>query len=117
MKYMLWASAAVALFAVGSAGAQDFVFKPIDTNKLVVQPSRVAADVAARTIDLVGQTAGNSLDNNNWVKGLNFLFGKRVSVPTTQMGRSALPAPHMFPSTQYKNFNTPVMPTSQPRRR
>jgi hypothetical protein len=117
MKYMLWAGAAVALFAVGSAGAQDFVFKPIDTNKLVVQPSRVAADVAARTIDLVGQTAGNSLDNNNWVKATNFLFGRRVSVPTTQMGRSALPAPHMFPSTQYKNFNTPVMPTSQPRRR
>jgi hypothetical protein len=118
MKHMLWASAAVVLFAGGSVSAQDFVFKPIDTNKLVVQPTRAAAGVAAQTIDLVGQTAGNSLDNNNWVKLTNFLFGKRVSIPTTQMGgRSALPSPHTFPSTQYKNFNTPVMPTVQQRRR
>jgi hypothetical protein len=117
MKYMLWAGAAVALFAVGSAGAQEFIFKPIDTNKLVVQPSKTAAGIAARTIDAVGQTAGNSLDNNGWIKTLNNLFSRKVSIPTTQPGRSALPAPHMFPSTHFKNFNTPVMPTFQQRRR
>ena len=117
MKRMLWAGAAVALVAFGSATAQDIVFKPIDTNKLVVQPSRTAAGIAARTIDLAGQTAGSSLENNGYIKTINNLFKKTISFPTTQMGRSALPAPHLFPSTQYQNFNTPVMPTSQPRRR
>jgi hypothetical protein len=117
MKHMLLACAAVALVGAGSARAQDFVFKPIDTQKLVVQPSRTAADLTAKTIDLVGTTAGNSISNNNWVRLTNFLFGRRVSVPTTQMGRSALPAPHLFPSTQYQNFNTPMMPIMQQRRR
>src|SRR5262245_38577946 len=91
MKHMLLACAAVAFVGVGSARAQDFVFKPIDTQKLVVQPSRTAAGITAQTIDLVGTTAGNSLNNNNWVKLTNFFLGKRVSIPTTQAGRSALP--------------------------
>ena len=116
MKHMLWAGAAVALFAVGSAGAQDIIFKPIDTNKLVVKPSQAAAGIAAQTIDLVGRTTAGSLDNNGYVKTFNNLFSKKIIVPTTQTGRSALPSPNLFPSTQYKSFNNPVMPTSQPRR-
>jgi hypothetical protein len=117
MKHMLWASAAVALLAAGTVGAQDIVFKPIDTNRLVVKPSQTAAGIAARTIDLVGRTTAGSLENNGYVKTLNNLFSKKVIVPTTQNGPSALPSPNMFPSTQYKNYNTPVMPTVQQRRR
>ncbi|HVL14037.1 MAG TPA: hypothetical protein VM529_15820 [Gemmata sp.] len=116
MKRMLWAGAAVVLFA-GSADAQEVIMKPIDTQKLVVQPTQTAAGIAARTIDLVGQTSANSIDNNNWVRLTNFLMGRRVSIPTVQAGRSSLPAPHLFPSTGYKNYNTPVMPTMQQRRR
>jgi hypothetical protein len=117
MKRMLWAGAAVALVAFGSATAQDIVFKPIDTDKLVVKPSQTAAGVAAKTIDLVGRTTAGSLESNGYVKTINNLFSKKIIVPTTQTGRSALPSPNLFPSTQYKSFNTPVMPTSQPRRR
>ena len=116
MKRMLWASAAVVLLA-GSADAQTFVSKPIDTDRLVIQPSQTAAGIAARTIDLVGQTSANSIDGNGWVKTFNNLFSRKVSIPTVQAGRSALPAPHLFPSTGYKNYNTPVMPTMQQRRR
>jgi hypothetical protein len=117
MKHMLLACAAVAFVGVGSARAQDFVFKPIDTQKLVVQPSRTAAGITAKTIDLVGTTAGNSLNNNGWVKTFNNLFSRTISIPMFQPGRSRLPAPHLFPSTQYQNFNTPMMPVMQNRRR
>src|SRR5438128_5361053 len=116
MKKLLWAGAAVALIGFGTVKAQDIVYKPIDTNKLVVQPSRAAAGVAAQTIDLVGTTAGNSLNNNGYIKTINNLFSKKISIPTTQSGRSSLPTPNQFMSTTYKNYNTPVMPTSQPRR-
>ena len=117
MKRMLWAGAVVLLLAAGSAVGQDFVFKPIDSNKLVVKPSQTAAGIAARSIDLVGHTAGSSLENNGWVKTINNLFSRKISIPTIQPGRSALPMPHLFPSTHFQNFNTPVMPTSMPRRR
>lgn len=117
MRNMLWAGAAFAAVVVGPARAGDIVYKPIDTNQLVVKPSRAAADIAARTIETVGQTAGNSLANNGYVKTINNLFSKKIIVPHTQRGPSPLPSPNLFPSTQYKNYNTPVMPTYQPVRR
>jgi hypothetical protein len=52
------------------------------------------------------------------VKTINNLLGFRKSIPApTQPGRSPLPTPNLFPSTTYKSFNTPVMPSSQPVRR
>jgi hypothetical protein len=115
MKHMLLASAAVVLFTAGTGTAQDIVFKPIDTNRLVVQPSRKAASLAAQSIDIVGTTAGNSLANNGYIKTINNLFKRTISIPMRQPGRSGLPSPHLFPSTRYQNFNTPVMPTYQRR--
>ena len=47
------------------------------------------------------------------MKTINNLFSKKIIVPHTQFGPSALPAPTKFPSTYYKNYNTPVMPTAQ----
>jgi hypothetical protein len=117
MKLTLLASATVVLFSAGAAKAQNFTFTPIDTNKLVVQPSRTAADLAERSINLLGSTAGSSLANNGFIKTFNNLFSRTISFPMFQPGRSRLPAPHLFPSTQYPNFNTPVMPTVQQRRR
>jgi hypothetical protein len=117
MKHLLWAAAAVALVAVGPATAGDKEFKPIDTKKLVVQPTQAAAKLAAGTIDLVGQTAASGIEKDGFVKTFNNLFGfKKSTAMPTQPGRSGLPAPSMFQSTQYKNALQPVAPTSMPRR-
>jgi hypothetical protein len=115
-KYLLCGLAAVALVAAGPARAGDLVFKPIDTKKFVVQPSKAVANLTAQTIDMAGQTAAGSIEGNGYVKTINNLFSKKIVVPHTQAGPSKLPAPTMFPSTQYKSYNTPVMPTVQNRR-
>jgi hypothetical protein len=113
MKKVIWGIAAITLLAVGPARAGDVVFKPIDTQKLVVQPSKVAAGLAAKTINLVGQTTAGSIEQNGYVKTINNLFSKKIFTPKTQAGPSALPTPNMFTSTQYKSFNTPVSPGTQ----
>jgi hypothetical protein len=118
MKHVMGLAAAAALFAAAPTFAGDIVYKPIDTNKLVVKPSRAAANLSAQTIKLVGNTAASAAENNGWVKTINNLFSKKIAgPPTIQAGRSALPTPAMFSSTQYKSFNTPVMPRMQPVRR
>jgi hypothetical protein len=113
MKNFLWGFVALAILAVGPARAGDLVFKPIDTQKLVVQPSKVAANMAAQTINVVGQTAAKSIEQNGYIKTINNLFGRKIISPKTQTGPSALPTPNMFSSTQYKSFNTPLTPTTQ----
>ena len=113
MKKVLWGIAALTLLAVGPARAGDVVFKPIDTQKLVVQPSKLAAGLASKTINLAGQAAAGSIEQNGYVKTINNLFSKKIFSPKTQAGPSALPTPTMFTSTQYKNFNSPVMPVPQ----
>ncbi len=115
MKNLLWATAALAIVAVNSATAGDLVYTPINTNKLVVQPSRAVANMAAQTINIVGNTAAGSLNNNGYVKTINNIFSKKIIVPHTQLGPSALPSPNLFPSTQYKSYNTPMMPINRPR--
>lgn len=117
MKWLVCAAAAVALLAAVPAHAGDVEFRPIDTKKLVVQPSKLAANLAAGTINLAGQTAAGSLESNGYVKTINNLFGFRRTEPKIQPGKSPIPAPNLYPSTQYKNYNTPVMPIVQARRR
>jgi hypothetical protein len=115
MKWLVCA-AAVALSAAVPAQAGDVEFRPIDTKKLVVQPSKLAANLAAGTINLAGQTTAGALEGNGYIKTINNLFGFRRTDPKVQPGISPLPAPHLYPSTQYKNYNTPVMPIMQARR-
>jgi hypothetical protein len=118
MRNLVWVAGALTLVVAGPATAGDIVFKPIDTNKLVVKPSRAAADLTAKTIELVGNTAAGATESNGYVKTINNLFGfRRAQTMPTQPGRSALPAPYLFPSTQYKSSIQPVMPSSQPVRR
>ncbi|HEV3384767.1 MAG TPA: hypothetical protein VG097_08120 [Gemmata sp.] len=117
MKNFLWGFVALAILAVGPARAGDVVFKPIDTQKLVVQPSKIAANMAAQTINVVGQTAAKSIEQNGYIKTINNLFGRKFFSQKTQNGPSPLPTPNMFTSTQYKNFNTPLAPTTQSVRR
>jgi len=116
MKHCFWGLAAVALVAAGPARAGDIVYKPIDTSKLVVQPSAATASLAGRAISAVGQATASTIENNGYVKTINNLFSKKIVVPHTQTGPSPLPAPTRFASTYYKNYNTPVMPSMQPRR-
>lgn len=118
MRNLVWAAAALTIVVAGPATAGDITFKPIDTNQLVVKPSKAAADLSAATIKLVGNTAAGAVEQDGFVKTINNLFGfKRSTSMPVQPGRSALPAPHLFPSTQYKSNIVPVMPSSQPVRR
>jgi len=118
MKHLVWGTIAMAIVAAGPASAGEVQFKPIDTNKLVVKPSKAAADLTAATIKVVGGATAGAVESNGYVKTINNLFGFKKSTPLpVQMGRSPLPAPTLFPSTQYKSYNTPVMPSSQPVRR
>src|SRR4051812_4910089 len=113
MKWLVCSIAALALLAGVPALAGDIEFKPVDTKKLVVVPSKVAANLAAGTINLVGQTTASSLEGNGWVKTINNLFSVKKTDPKFQAGPSALPSPNLYKSTMYKNYNTPVMPTYQ----
>jgi hypothetical protein len=113
MKWVLCGLVAVALIVGAPAVAGDVEFRPIDTKKFVVQPSKTAANLAAGTINLVGQEAANSIEKNGYIKTINNLFSFKRTEPKFQAGPSALPSPNLYKSTQYKSYNTPVMPTMQ----
>lgn len=116
MKWLVCCLTAFALLAGLPANARDYEFKPIDTKRLVVQPSRTAANLAAGTINLVGGAAASAVEGNGYVKTLNNLFGIKRTEPKFQTGRSSIPSPNLYKSTQYQNYNQPVMPTVQYRR-
>ncbi len=101
----------------GIAPAADIVYKPIDVNRLLVRPTRASASLAEQTINMLGVTAAQMVDNNGYVKTINNLFSRKIIVPDTQAGRSPLPAPTLFRSQYYPNYNQPVLPRFQPVRR
>ncbi|QEL14961.1 hypothetical protein [Limnoglobus roseus] len=108
--------AAVALMAMaGTAAAQQpFVYKPIDTSKLVVQPANAVANVTgattAGTISTIGATVANTIENNGFVRTFNNLLGRRATPTAPQSGFSALPQAGSYQSLQYPNTFTPRMP-------
>jgi hypothetical protein len=105
--------AAAALVATaGAASAQGLVFKPIDTDALVVQPTDAATGIFSGTVRYVSRVVADAIDQDGFVKTLNNLLGIRSDPkPTTQPGYSPLPLPGSYPSTQYRNSFVPVMPT------
>jgi hypothetical protein len=116
----IWGIAAAAvLVAAGSASAQQnpgpFVYRPIDTNQLVVQPADAAANVTAATtsgtLRTIGRSVANMIENNGIVRTVNNLLGQRAT-PTSpvQAGYSPLPQPTSYLSTRYPNSFTPAMP-------
>jgi len=116
MRYLMGAVIAVAV-ASGPAVAGEIQFKPIDSDKLLIKPSKTIAAVTAQTIGMVGNSAAGAVDGNGYVKTINNLFGFRKYIaPPTQPGRRSLPTPSVFQSTQYKSYNSPIMPTMSPRR-
>ncbi len=115
MKWLVCLTVVLAFTAGVPAGAADVEFKPIDTKKLVVGPSKAAATLAAGTINLVGQATAGPIEKNGYVKTINNLLGFKRLDPRVQAGRSALPAPNMYKSTLYPSYNTPAMPSVQNR--
>ena len=116
MRYLLCAAVAVAAVAAGptTLGAADQ--SPIDTQKLVVKPTKAVADLTAATINMAGQTAASQIEKDGYFKTLKNLL-KRPTPTTIQAGPSRLPAPTLYPSTQYKDAIKPVMPINMPARR
>lgn len=112
-----WVAVLAFVVSPGLLLAQDIVYKPIDVNRLIVRPSHASASLAEKTIQLLGTATANAIENNGYVKTINNLFGKKVVIPHTQAGPSPLPAPTLFPSTRYPNYNQPVPPTYQRIRR
>ena len=112
----IWGIAAAAvLAAAGTASAQaPFVYRPIDTTKLVVQPTDTAANVAAGTtsgtLRTFGRTVANMIDSNGYVRTINNLFGQRAQPPSVQAGYSPLPLPSSYQSSKYLNSFVPSQP-------
>lgn len=120
MRNITWAAVAAAVLAGGGTAAADNTtqFKPVDTDKLVRRPSRAVADIGAQTVKLLGDATAKQVEGDGWIKTINNLFTFRRTTRTpTQPGMSRLPLPSAYPSTGYKSYNTPAMPTSQPTRR
>jgi hypothetical protein len=107
--------AAVVLAATaGAVSAQGLVYKPIDTNALVVQPTDAATNIFSRTAQYISRVVAGTIDSNGYVKTLNNLLGFTPEPKATaQPGRSPLPLPGMYPSTGYRNSFVPAMPTYQ----
>jgi hypothetical protein len=107
--------AAVAVVATaGVSSAQGLVYKPIDTNQLVVQPTDAATNIFSGTLRYISRAVADAVDGNGYVKTLNNLLGfSSPPTATSQPGFSPLPLPGTYPSTGYKNSFVPAMPTYQ----
>ncbi len=108
---------AVLLATAGVASAQTpFVYKPIDTNKALVQPTDAAAAATAGTtqnlLHKLSSGLGSAIEGNGFVKTVNNLLGKRAKALPPQAGRSALPQPSTFASTSYAHSFPAQMPVA-----
>jgi hypothetical protein len=108
---MVW-GAVVALVVVLSGAstsqAQGLDFRPIDTEKLVVQPTDAASNIFSGTFKIIGRTVADTIEDNGFVRTINNLLGRRDRRATSQP--NGLPLPTMYPSTRYRNSFTPAMP-------
>ena len=103
----------VALWATQqTASAQGLEFKPIDTSKLVVQPTDATTGILSGTTRYISRVVANVIDENGFVKTINNLLGRRPAPrQTIQPGFSPLPLPSTYQSTGYRNSFVPAMPT------
>jgi hypothetical protein len=112
MRHLL-AAAAVALgmtLSTEAAQAQEITSVPIDTNSLVVRPADTATNIFGRTSQYLSRSVANVIDDNGFVRTINRLLGRTVSVNNRQP--NGLPSPTLYPSTRYRNSFQPAMPTS-----
>lgn len=94
-----------------------FQYKPIDTEKFLVQPTDQAAGFFANASRTMSRMMANTIENNGFVRTFNNLFGTQQPAPLVQPGLSPLPPVTAFPSTQYPNSFQPRMPVMQKIRR
>jgi hypothetical protein len=107
--------AMLAVLGVSQARAQaPFVYKPIDTNRMLVQPGDAASAVATgatrSTFGTITRTVADVIENNGFVKTINNLLGRRAQPAQMQAGFSPLPLASSYQSTRYLNSFTPTMP-------
>lgn len=108
-----FAAVAAVLAVGGGASAQTLEYRPIDTSKLVVQPTDAATGIVSGTTRYVGRVVADLIDNNGVVRTVNNIFGREATGSPLQPGRSPLPAPGTYPSTKYVSPLAPAMPTYQ----
>jgi hypothetical protein len=112
----IWGIAVAAMAALaGTATAQaPFVYRPIDTGQLIVQPTDALTGAAATTttgtIRTLSRTVAGAIESNGFVRTVNNLFGTRASATPVQAGFSPLPLPTSYQSTRYQNNFLPSMP-------
>lgn len=105
------AALVVAVFGIAgmhSASAQGLDYRPIDTNKLVVQPADSATNIFTGTFRYMSRAVAGTIEDNGFVRTINNLLGRRDERVTTQP--NGLPLPTMYQSTKYKNSFQPAMP-------
>jgi hypothetical protein len=111
-----WVIAAVLVVAchTQAQAQQPFVYKPIDTDKLVVQPTNTVANATTGTIGgtlrTIGSTVANTIEDNGFVRTFNNLLGRRATPAPVQAGFSALPPVSSYQSTRYNNSFKPRVP-------
>ena len=110
-RFVLALGAAALLAGANAAHAQTLDFKPIDTSKLIVQPTDTATNIFSGTAKIINRAVADAVDSNGFVKTLNNLLGRKADPKVTTQS-NGLPLPSLYPSTQYKNSFTPVLPTS-----
>lgn len=107
------AAVAGVLLLNGTAAAQNYTSKPIDTNALIVQPTDTATNIFSGTVKYVSRAVGSTIESNGFVKTINNLLGRTPSPQqTTQVG-SNLPLPNLYQSTRYPSVIKPATPTTQ----
>jgi hypothetical protein len=115
MRTYILAAALLALGVSQRAAAQaPFVYKPIDTNKMLVQPADAASAITAgattSTFRTITRSVAGAIENNGFVKTVNNLLGRRAKPTPVQAGFSPLPLATSHQSAYYPNSFTPQMP-------
>jgi hypothetical protein len=112
MSKLFWVVLALGVMAISanSASAQGLDYRPVDTNKLVVQPADSATNIFSGTSRIVSRVVADVIDDNAFVRTINNILGRRDRRATTQP--NGLPLPTMYDSTRYKNSFQPAMPSS-----
>jgi len=102
-------AAGIVGFGMNAASAQGLDFRPIDTNKLVVQPADTATNIFTGTFRYLSRAVAGTIEDNGFVRTVNNLLGRRDERATRQP--NGLPLPGTYPSTRYPNSFKPAMPT------
>lgn len=107
---MALASVLALAASVGSAQAQQYTSRPIDTEKLVIKPTDTVTNIVGTSFKYVSRVTAGYLDNNAMIRTVNALFGTKKRAAPTQGGLSPLPDPSSYPSNYYNSPIKPVFP-------